>query len=159
MDVCIPEILSCSIKLVVVKVSWLKVSNIANVIISLSEFLCQILTDTTHMLRTSPVPIELHWTSLTLAQLFLTVFLGSSSLLLSSFFLILYPCRPVGCFARQILQFLFLHNSLLYVLVRWLHSNHSIVSAWTRKCFSPQLSCHWRLYIHPGHVLHYTSCI
>ena len=39
-------------------------------------------------------------------------------------------------------SFFFLDNSLLYVLVRWLHSNHSLVSTWTKTCFSPQLSCH-----------------
>ena len=47
-------------------------------------------------------------------------------------------------------SFFFLDNSLLCAFVRWLHSNHSIVSAWTRTCFSPQLSCDWRPYIPPS---------
>ena len=48
MDVFIPEIYSCFIRLLVIKFSWLQLSNVANVIISFLKFSCWIFTTKTH---------------------------------------------------------------------------------------------------------------
>ena len=57
---------------------------------------------------------------------------------LSHFFLYWKPCKPVGCFLRQILHNFFLDNYVLCVLLIYFHSNHNTTSVLPKICFPLQ---------------------
>ena len=135
--------LNCSIRLCVTNAPWLKVSSMATAIISKSDWLCCTFYGTTHMLRTSSVPIESHWMSSTLAQLLVIDFrwCWELSFVVPSFFLYWKPCTPVYMFS-------FLDNYMLYVLVKYFHSNHNTTPVLPKICFSLQPPYHWKSCIH-----------
>ena len=104
-DVWMPFILSSwFIKFSFTNLPWLQVSSIAEVMISLLDSLYWALAGTTHMLRTWPVPIAIHWILLMLPHLLLIVYDVLSSLLaeLSPLFFTFEPWRSIWCLSTHI---------------------------------------------------------